>query len=759
MGKIGCTIDGSLDDSKFNQPIPWIGLYVAAASAACAIAMAMDTLRSLQNRKFWFPSKFSSLNATTLTILAVATKLSVDLNTSMPRQQDQLAKLSSTVLICTVMANFMPSLGSLENKELLANLVALGIFAITVIVNICIQLGTGVIYVFWREYAVTVTVMIVLLALMISSALTIPTTKSYLDLKYKKKHKLTIRECNDKSNRCPPQNVSQKLKEDLNKYWMMAHTCSPQFVLVRIATCSASGAFCLLSTATFAEAMIHCFFMPRDFKFCAGQSDYKWASTLILVTQSIAIAVGTVAPASRWFATINFRCPKKATKACKNIFKLEKYWTLKLNQWKECPLALRIYSQHFRKLAHNTRDKILDFCIWMQIGVVFLSKLVQLISLFFIIRFLISYQSFIKLISRLNVSNNVSINDSESGSQPNPMQELGRFVMHLEGEEEFIDMMIQRNCDIAGRWNRMGKRKQPKHAIQLLEKLNSSKEFEGVKQFDSDLVLSLDSAEPPNCWALPVVTLTSIAVALPNVGTDLVKQLIHSVHEALTYIKFIEDNLDVKGDLINIRKAAEVLWVRVDLHHKWLDVDLRKIALQDKSPKEIFEELADKAKHRFKEFKEKDLIVCLRENASRWPINVLAANSMYRICHTLVLSSESREWESGKTAFEKLSTMIAEIIGACFTNLPHVISEQCHKSAIEERTYRVHHAILLLGKTEKILEILEKQSLPSSNPEHLLHIDHWRILNKRKDLLKCNSSTSNTNTASSSSPDLHLTID
>lgn len=759
MGKTGCTIDGYLDDSKFNQPMPWIGLYIAAASAACAIAMAMDALHGFRYRKYWFPSKFFSLNATTLTLLAVATKLSVDLNTSMPRQQDQLAKLSSTVFICTAIANFMPSLGTMESKELLANLVAFGIFAITVIVNICIQLGTGAIYVFWREYVVTVAIMIILLALTISSALTIPTTKCYLDLKYKKKHKFTIKECNDESNRCPSQIVSQKLKKDLTKYWMMAHTCNPQFVMARMATCSASGVFCILSTATLAKALIQCFIMHWDFKFCAGKSDYKWSTTLILITQTTAIAVGTIAPASRWFSTINFRCPKKANKACKNKFKLEKYWTLELNHLKECPLVSRIYSRHCRKLAHKTRDKILDFCIWMQIGMVFLSKLVRLISLFFIIRFLISYRSLIKLMRNLKISNSISFCDSESESQPNPTHDLGRFVMHLEGEEEFIDMMTQRNCDATGHWIKMGQKKQPKHAIQLLEKLNSSKEFEGVIQFDSDLVHSLDSEEPPNCWALPVVTLTSIAVALPNVDHKLIKQLIHSVHEALTYIKFVEDNLDVKRDLTNVRTAADVLWVGVDLHYKWLDVDLRQISLPDRKPKEIFEELAAKAKHGFREFKEKDLIACLRENASSWPIKVLAANSMYRICQTLVLNSGSKEWECGKTAFEKLSAMIAEIIGACFTNLRYVITEQCHQSAIEEREDRVRNAILLLGKTEKILEILEQQSLPSSNPQQLMHIDHWRMLSKRKDLLECNSSSTNTDTTSNSTPDTYLTID
>ncbi|KAK3039465.1 hypothetical protein RJ639_028047 [Escallonia herrerae] len=84
MGRLGCTIDGNLNDSKFSEPMPWIGIYVAAASALCAVAMAADAFHGFRYRKSWFPCQFFSLNATTLTLIAVAIKFSVDLNTSMP---------------------------------------------------------------------------------------------------------------------------------------------------------------------------------------------------------------------------------------------------------------------------------------------------------------------------------------------------------------------------------------------------------------------------------------------------------------------------------------------------------------------------------------------------------------------------------------------------------------------------------------------------------------------------------------------------
>ena len=148
----GCNSDGNVNDSKFNEPMPWIGIYIAVASLLCS--MGADAFSAIRFRKFWFPCKLFSLNATSLTIIAVAAKLSVDLNTSIPRCQDQLSKLSRTMLMCTVMGNFMVSIGTMENREIFSNVIALGILVITLEVNVCIQMETGVIYVFWKEHAV-----------------------------------------------------------------------------------------------------------------------------------------------------------------------------------------------------------------------------------------------------------------------------------------------------------------------------------------------------------------------------------------------------------------------------------------------------------------------------------------------------------------------------------------------------------------------------------------------------------------------------
>lgn len=722
MGRTGCTINGDLDESKFNEPMPWIGIYVAAASAACAVAMAADAVKAFRYGKFWFPCKFFSLNATTLTLIAVAVKFSVDLNTSMPHRQDQLAKVSSSAFICTVISNFMPSIGNMDNNELMMNILALGILVVTSMVNICIQLGTGVIFVFWLEHAFIMLLMLVLLALLISTALAVPTTKNYFDVKYLKK----LEVANKESSQQPELPLEKRLRESLRKYWTMAYTCCPQFVIGRSATCTASGAFALLSALTLAEAMLRSYLLPWSFRFCKGTSDYKWSTSLVLITQTVAVGIGSIAPTLRWFTVINFRCVKRASKASKQEFRVEKYWIKKLLEWQEQPLSVRIWGRHRRKYAHSVKSMILECCIRMQKGIVLMSKLARFISIFIVSRFLI-------LKGLIKCENSISSTDTEE-SDSNFKQDLSRFVMRLEGEEEMVDLLGKKRYNATDHIIRMGKKQQPVNLIQLLEKSSSLREFKGSQEFDSNQVPSLDSVEPPNCWALPIVTLTSIAMALPNIDNSKLKQLVTGVHEALLYVREVENNLDEKEDLINTRNAAEVVWLGVDLYGKWLDVDLRKMALQGETEKEVLEKLVDIAKNVFSEFQQKEILItkgCLLEVPSKWPIKVLAANSMYRICQTILLDYKGRDYACSEKLFEKLSDLISRILRACFTNLHHVISKQCHRSRIEGRLQSIHNAVLLFGRTKNILKIVDRLTVEYAHPGQLAYVDEWNLLSKQ----------------------------
>ncbi|GJY35949.1 hypothetical protein Tco_0421327 [Tanacetum coccineum] len=62
-----------------------------------------------------------------VTVIAVAVKLPVDLNNSMPQYADRKTKVASLAFMCTMMANFLPSLATMGTKELLTDIIALDI--------------------------------------------------------------------------------------------------------------------------------------------------------------------------------------------------------------------------------------------------------------------------------------------------------------------------------------------------------------------------------------------------------------------------------------------------------------------------------------------------------------------------------------------------------------------------------------------------------------------------------------------------------
>ncbi|KAJ4872091.1 Uncharacterized protein Rs2_46262 [Raphanus sativus] len=304
--------------------------------------------------------------------------------------------------------------------------------------------------------------------------------------------------------------------------------------------------------------------------------------------------------------------------------------------------------------------------------------------------------------------------------------------------------MARSNREATNHLIQKGRKKQPQNLIELLEATDPvSKGFEGILEFDCDEVASLTaSGEPPNCWALPLVTLTSVASALPNINPFLVKKLVKAVNEALVYVKKFEDVLDTEGELANSRKAAEVVWLCVDLYHNWLNVDLQKLSKQQQRarPQEVFKELADIAKKEFDESWEKNMML----KPSRWPIKTLAANSMYRISHTLLKKYEARNiGTEDDTLFREVERMVSDIVAGCFCNTARVVGMQCLVTAVEVREASVREAAMHLGRTEKILEIVDRRCIPALSHLKVAKIDGWREFYKTN---KCISSTTHPST-------------
>ncbi|KAL2459462.1 hypothetical protein Fot_54711 [Forsythia ovata] len=712
--------------NHLDAPMPWIGMYVAAASLICSLAMAADAFHGFRSNKFWFPSKYFSLNATFLALLAVSLKLPVDLTGRMWAVTDRLAKISSLILMSIAIGNFMPSLGSMNDKEILMNVTALGILVLTVIVNVCIQIIQMRHFldrrIMFAEEIVALIFMFLLLVMLGSLAIMVPTTKKYLKSKYREMLKMASEEELAEMGKL----TFDQLRIMVKKYWVMAETSSPQFVIARSATCTASGVICLLIALVLAEARVRTLMVYKTFRRTA--SYYDSSTNWILLIHSIGVTLGTIAPALRWFTAINFKCSEGGKKSTfKDELKIETYWTQMLDEWKESSLSWHIHDRKWRKLLHDTKRPMLSFFVGVQSMVVLASKLVRLISVLFMSPIISCFHNMRKL-KNVSDSSTSRVNQvSESGSNTEP--DLSRYVLLLEGEVLLPQKTLQNIWNQVDKVIQIGKRQQPKNLIDLLKKFG---DFRGVREFDSDEVLSLHIHEPPNCWSLPLVTLTSIAIALPNISTHSANRLLSSMNEGLFFVKLIEKCLDRHGDLVSIRNAADVVWVGVELYSKWQDKDLNEMSLKGRESKEILQELSNKAEKTVLEFK-RDVKDFLMENPLNWPGKVIAANSMYRICRNILLDYEGdRPW-TGEGLFTRLTVMIADILAACLTNLPRVITIKCHRNAINHGAKKARQAALLLGESREILQILQQHRTPRGlHPDHAAYIEKWRTFREQE---------------------------
>lgn len=687
---------------SFSSPMPLIGIYVAAASLLCTIAMAADAFLAFRLKRLWFPCKFFALNAASLTVLAVTMKLPVDISEPMPGHTDQLSKLASTAFMCVVIGNFMPSIGAMSNKEILSNVVALDILVITIIVNLCIEMYTGLIFNLKYEFIATIFLMFLLILVLSFSSLTLATTKKILELNYKEAYQTTLR---DDAVVFVKLSID-RLRDTVERCWMMVETSNPQFVMARSVTFSTSGAICVLAFLILLEALFRIYHSPPFFP---NSSTYKWTTTLILIVQSIGVVVGTIAPALRWFILINFKRSNKTGNVNANSFRVEDYWIRKLIEWKEKPLSLNVRGTKLRKYLQGTRNLILSFSIRAQILVVSTSKFVRFVSV-------VSFN--LVFLCQLQGPNN-----HQSEPERSIKTELHHYVLLLEGEEELPERIFK---NISGNANRLvdtGRKQQPKQLLNLLRKSSS---FSGVADIYCDQVPALHSVEPSNCWTISLVTLTSITVALPKGREQMDCQLIRSVHEGLMYASFVEETMYPEGEFTNIRNAVHIVWEELENHQKWLDEDLQKLTLEGKAPRETLEMLTVIASKKVTDFKQTSDRRML-DNPLNWPVRIIAANSMYKIGKAILLNSEGHGDLVGEKLFERLSITIADILSACFINLPRAITMACNSGAIEEREKSVRRSALLVGKTKDILKIIQHRELPNILADQSAYIDQWKL--------------------------------
>ncbi|KAI3810337.1 hypothetical protein L1987_19949 [Smallanthus sonchifolius] len=213
--------------------------------------------------------------------------------------------------------------------------------------------------------------------------------------------------------------------------------------------------------------------------------------------------------------------------------------------------------------------------------------------------------------------------------------DLNSYVLQLEDEIELAEITLEGLSKSVNQLVQKCAKSQPNNLMKLLQKSTR------------------------DCWRLPVVTLTTIAVSLPRIKRAEVDSLLESVREGLLYITVVEKCLNATDERVSSQKAAETLWREVIFDKKWLGNALQDLASQvNTADQHIVEWFRDKAN--------KDNI----EGPNDDPISrSICANSMYRLTETILLTCH---------------TNIDVTDSQDLTNLPEVITMKCHTRMIEE---------------------------------------------------------------------------
>ncbi|KAD4888178.1 hypothetical protein E3N88_20251 [Mikania micrantha] len=699
----------------------WIGIYIALASLLCTLAMVADLVHGIRNKKLWFPCKFFTLNAASLAVIAVAIKLPMDLNNLMPGYMDQDVKIGSLAFMCTMMANLLPSLATMDNKELLTNIIALGVLVITLVVNVFIQIKTGLLslhkyqdklfktasdgkdqstnmYVYAHRYGIAATfylgMLLMLLIIYACSSIAILKSKQILDSKYKGCHETTLKNLESVGSL-----TVEKLKHHVRSHWIMAGSSSPQFVTVCSATTSASGVICVCSAAL-AVLLVHLTIgYLRDYK-----SDYKWSTLVIFITQFIGVILGTIAPLVRCFANLSFDLSNKWKWNHMNVFKVESYWTQKLCDWKHSIIPFSISSRKSKIIIQKLVSVILSVCVEFQKIVVVACKMIALIPMFLMISVLYCTRCWKRMKPMFTYGGIILVNTREHGDM---FADLRKYVLTLEEDVELAERTLKYITKSVNVVIRKAEMQQPNNLLKLLEGFNG---FKGVGEYDSLHVAPLHSKDHLNCWSLTLVTLTTIAVSLPTIPQKVIDGLLSSVSEGLVYVTLVEETFNARQEYVSMQKAAKVLWLQVEVYHKWLGNELMELATHVKTAKQILE--------------------CFRDAAENMTSEVesskICANSMYHTTKAILYSYHATiDMVSKQELFNELSSMITDILAACLTNLPQVVAKKCHTEVIEKREAGVLAAAHLLGETMQIINTLQDHQIRSLNTDEMPFVDKW----------------------------------
>ncbi|XP_043697144.1 uncharacterized protein LOC122647915 [Telopea speciosissima] len=684
MGKGGC-VNGELDTASYGSPVPLIGLYIAAATLVCFFCITFDLVNGLFIRKKPFvPCKLFPMNAFTMTVLALATKLPVDLTASMPRAEDQLSKLTGTALLCISLGFYMPSLGTMGTSERYGNMAALSVMVITMVVNVCIQMRTGVIFAFIVEHIIIMFCILILLLLMWSSAIAF---------------RGQSREWTTYYTNCGK--GPQGLRKLLLKLHLLNYTGNPQTLLCETSHHHTFGLLCALSSAVVLQAMLRSFVL-KNMRFCSGVSDYRWSIPIVIVVQFLTIVVGTFSIICRWVSFVSHSNQVALWAHKESYFPERELEFLKLN------LSFRFLSKNLSNVFLVAKDFIMNVLIRTQIALYTCSSFLVGYPIYFVKAFLGKIVPFDRIFHEHTEDIDRMLEEMSTS-----MFSLSFDVFSsLQHNDTFIRWITNMALKDMIRWTNTYKRNCPTHFIQLITNCSASKSECAlfIKKLEAIGNEVFAGAYDYRVSCVSVLVLSGMLAEL--MPTSRRESLMYSLDESFEIIYFVDQKTDTPSMIDEVRwRSIKDVWAQWENPNHWFRTIISQAFKKKFKGPEFEQHDARGVLRDALDAMEEYLRDCLRASNSRGEANSFAGTQLYWIGAEFFVISKflrAQEYESDKDLFDFLEKCFVQML--CFTlfSLPLAILKEIggdDPTRIGEG--RVRKALKFFCKLEMLKDTIE----------------------------------------------------
>ncbi|KAK9138863.1 hypothetical protein Sjap_009457 [Stephania japonica] len=448
----------------------------------------------------------------------------------MPSTGDQLSKLTGTTMVCTSMCFLMTSLAINGESESISNVIALCLFVVTIAVNICIQIYTGVIFLFIVEHIMILCCMLLLLPVLWFVAIGGNSDNAII---------------NETMKNTLNKGEASSLLHRVKLWYMSSCISNPQYFVKGYYGLSVVM-ICFLCLTVLSQAALR--IVVHKFKTCEGISDYGWSISIIVVTQIMVVLVTSLSAAFRWIVMssdppiyMSFDDPSDPSFDVN--FEVELFSVISLANNRELSKVSILFSFYF----------LLKVVLLVAVVWIFLVLGGPLIGIRFI------YRKIIGILPALSPACS-----TRSSTNANAVLEKWETEMaKVFGVERSFPKWMMRSCvEDMNKWTDLSNRSPPNYLVQLLSRPRTRHPPQTLLNKLLEIGIN-EGYYKLSCLSM-VILVKIVALSVPF---TLAEPILRALDEAFEIVYYIDEKVNVGNYPYGIkRRFAKVLLVHKNVH-------------------------------------------------------------------------------------------------------------------------------------------------------------------------------------------------